>query len=253
MDKIIMCYYLLLILFGIVFIIMLKVMKNNSVLKKKLLVVENDFNILQNRFIMQDDITKKINNISYSNIKSLEKIVNQTNINIDDKVATVNYIKQLIEGCNDIDVLTNDKYYTKKVKCDVVKEIENIFDEINIKGKFDLIVEKSLKSNIKIDIIKLISAIKRIIMLSLTNDKNRKINIFITEDNSNMKIKLENVKLINNQNENKIHDFFRYDYIEPYIGLNLDSSLLIIRKNLLCISNKVYFDEFNNLIIDIKK
>lgn len=215
--------------------------------------VDEDFDRLELRYAVESDAIRKINNDSISIINKLEE-------ELTNKKEEAKLIKLLNENCNNIEVINTTKSKINKVNANIKTEIRNLIEEINkvFKNKIELTIDNNIPDKLYYDNIKLISALRLIISQTLKYNIDGNIKITLSkEDNMNsnvaISIKLENIKLIKNDNDrmlNIVKQQFLLTTPEPkIIETNIDSELLAIRQNLYYLSGKVEFKEANNIMM----
>jgi len=196
-------------------------------------------------------LMSKFNNQILFNLKKLKSL--KCNAEFKEKKEFDNVINNLNEIYNNIEVIVNPSIEAKTKGYNIEKEIKRLITKINIVDSVKVQSEKNIK-NLNYDNVKIISALKLILLETLKNDV-KPINIFISIcDDSKLIIKLENVNLFKQYDEQDIEflkKFFKRNNYSQYLDINISPELYLIRANLICVAENVYFDDNNNMIIEI--
>lgn len=203
--------------------------------KRKTKITEEDFRNLELRSVLEYSIIKNLIDDTRNKIRDLRSITNDSKDN-------VLIFEMLEENCNNIEVVTDDLSLPKDFISNFYDDIIFMINNFIPNNKCDICFNDNKDTMIVYDKYKLISSIKHIILKSLENGIKNKIKIKIDVINKslkkiNYKIKLENVNLIKKSSIKSLDKIFE----TKCISKNLDSSLLIIRENLLRMDSVVEF------------
>lgn len=256
MNVIVICGSILIIL--VVIATSISIVKDY---KDKLIEINNakrrldeDFDRLELRYGVESDVIRKVNNDSISLLNNLEEIIKNHSTKNNKEIAKL--IKLLYENCNNIEVTNTTKPKMNKVNVNLKTEINSLVEEINqvIENKIELIIDDNIPDKLYYDNVKLTSAIRLLIYQTLKYNIDESIKITLSkEDNMSsniaINIKIENIKLTNDEMLNIAKQYFILTSPEPkIIDTSIDSELLAIRQNLYYLSGKVEFEEANNIM-----
>lgn len=199
---------------------------------------------------IEETSLSKINESISDDLKKLE-ILKKNTIK-EDKQKIEDVINDLFEIHNNIDVLVNSPVENNIRSYNIEKEINSLIKKLAITDKVEIHIEKEI-NNLRYDNLKIVSALKLILLETLKNDM-KKINVFISMlDNSKLIIKLENINLFkkyDKKNSNRLKKFFKHNNYSQYLDIHISPELYMIRANLIWGAEKVYFNN-NDMIIEI--
>lgn len=232
-----------------IIIISSKELKKTKKSKEK---VQEDFEIFIVKYIIESSAIIKI--IDSMNL-NLEKIKSK-------ELSKQDYANTVEQDINDLTVLVAaDKLESTPMQNNLKKELEKLIEDIkkSSAGNVEIVLKYNCNESEYIyENIKLISAIKQLLLSSIENDQKNTIEIIVNtkeniNSNSNIEIIVDNIKLINKKEQiEKMNLFFDIKQNIPIaMSVDINPRFYIARQNLSNVANDIYIKENNSIVINL--
>lgn len=217
-------------------------------LNKEFQIIKEDFKNIQFDFIVEED------SINYVN-KNLQFILKALQDSRDEKSLT--HIYDLFEEqINNLNVITQESKMMNPIECNLLSKIKYLISDLQKQNKIkvEFSADPKLDNILCFDYIKLLSALRLIILKSSENGI-KKIEIIIKlikrkYNAVDISLEIKNIKLLSDASDITKDEFYSFMNI-TCLGLNrtegnIDPELLIIRQNLVNIASNISFSEIKN-------